>query len=229
MPTPRSVESSPPDPARPGGTLARSFGHALDGVAAGRAERNFRIHLAAGSAVTGAAALLPLSTGERLALVLCVGGVVAAELFNTAVEAVVDLQVSTFHPQARRAKDAAAGAVLVLAATSVLVGLVVAVAHRGELDLMRDRFVAGFPAWLGQLAATLALVAAPLSRRLRRVVMTGGLAAAAALVAVGASVPVVLAGVLLLLTASMGETERPEDPPAPVGRDGEVPNRSRVA
>ena len=162
----------------PAGSLVHSFGHAWDGVVAGGAERNFRIHLSAGSAVLGAAALLPLAMAEQLALVLCVGAVLAAELFNTALEAVVDLQVSTFHMLAKRAKDAAAGAVLVLAATSVVVGLVVAHAHRADWLVLRDRFEAGFPAWLGQVTATVALVAAPMRRAVRTGVFVGGLAAA---------------------------------------------------
>jgi diacylglycerol kinase len=185
-------------PVGPAGSIVRSFGHAWDGVVAGGAERNFRIHLSAGSAVLGAAALLPLAMAEQLALVLCVGAVLAAELFNTALEAVVDLQVSAFHPLAKRAKDAAAGAVLVLAATSVVVGLVVVHAHRAEFLVLRDRFAAGFPAWLGQVTATVALVAAPMRRAIRTGVFVGGIAAAAALVLMGASVPVTIAGVGLL-------------------------------
>ena len=204
MSSPLPVEPRPPEPVGHEPSLARSFGHAFEGVVVGRAERNFRIHLCAGSAVLGAGALLPFSTGERLALVLCVGAVVAAELFNTAVEAAVDLQTSTFHPLAKRAKDAAAGGVLVLAAMSVVVGLVIVHAHRTEWLVMRDRFMSGLPAWIGQMAATVALVAAPMKRNVRRVVLVGGLAAGIGLVGAGASAPVALAGAVLLAVAAAG-------------------------
>lgn len=108
-------------------TLWRSFGHAWDGlVAAARAERNMRIHVVAGILAGSFAALAPLSGGERAIIVLCTALVVAAEAGNTALEALVDLVGGAPSAPARIAKDAAAGAVLVLAAASVAVfGLVV--------------------------------------------------------------------------------------------------------
>ncbi|MGB9802838.1 diacylglycerol kinase, partial [Desulfofundulus sp.] len=50
---------------------------------------------------------------------------VIAEMFNTAVEKVVDLYSSQYHPLARVAKDVAAGAVLLAALNSIVVGLLV--------------------------------------------------------------------------------------------------------
>ncbi len=56
-------------------------------------------------------------------LALAIAGVIAAELLNAAVEAVVDLASPAEHPLARRAKDLAAAAVLVAALGAVGVGL----------------------------------------------------------------------------------------------------------
>jgi diacylglycerol kinase len=203
MHPPLPVEPAPALPTGRSSSLARSFGHAVDGIAAGADERNLRIHLTAGAAVLSAAALLPLSVGEQLALVLCVGAVMAAELFNTALEAVVDLGVSTFHPLARRAKDAAAGAVLVLAVTSVVCGLCIAHAHRADVAALRDRFVQGLPAWLGHVTATAMIAAVPTGRAARGVLVVGGLAAAMVLVSLGASVPLMLGAVGAMTVATL--------------------------
>ncbi|MFM2153387.1 MAG: hypothetical protein RL199_1822 [Pseudomonadota bacterium] len=203
MAAPLPVQPAPSVAHQRSANLVRSFGHAVDGIAAGAQERNLRIHLVVGSAVLSAAGLLPLSVGEQVALVLCVGVVIAAELFNTALEAVVDLGVSAYHPLAKRAKDAAAGAVLVLAATSVVCGLAIVHAHRADFLNMRDRLVAGLPALLGHLTATAMLVTVPLSRTSRGGLVVGGLGAAVALVVLGASMPVMLAGAAVLAMAAL--------------------------
>jgi diacylglycerol kinase (ATP) len=108
--------------------LWRSFGFAWDGlVDAARAQRNMRIHLVAGILAGSFAALAPLGSAERALLVLCAALVISAEAANTALEALVDLHGGPPSEPARIAKDAAAGAVLVLAAASVAVfGIVVA-------------------------------------------------------------------------------------------------------
>lgn len=112
-------------------TLWRSLGFAWDGlVASARSERNMRIHVVAGILATSFAALAPLEGAERALVVLCAALVVAAEAANTAVEAVVDLAGPPSAP-GRLAKDAAAGAVLALAAASVAV-FAIAVAGRWE-------------------------------------------------------------------------------------------------
>ena len=60
-----------------------------------------------------------------MVLVLTMAFVVAAELFNTAIESAVDLVTTEYHPLAKAAKDAAAGGVLVAAFSSVIVGLII--------------------------------------------------------------------------------------------------------
>jgi diacylglycerol kinase (ATP) len=84
-----------------------------------------RLHLLAGVAVGLAGTELPLPLASRLALHLCTALVIGAEAFNSALEALVDLQTHEIRPEARRAKDAAAGAVLALAIGAVLVAGVV--------------------------------------------------------------------------------------------------------
>ncbi len=101
--------------------LARSFAHALSGlVEATATERNMKVHVLAGLALGIAGGALALPTSTRLALLVCAMLVLAAELVNTALESLVDLHTQELRPEARRVKDHAAAAVLVLAAGSLL-------------------------------------------------------------------------------------------------------------
>ena len=90
-----------------------------------RTQRNARIHAAVTLAVVALGLFLRLSPLRWAVLALTVGAVLAAEAMNTVVESLVDLVAPTFHPQAKIAKDAAAGAVLVLAMSAVVVGLLI--------------------------------------------------------------------------------------------------------
>jgi diacylglycerol kinase len=113
-----------PNPSR--ASFRGSFRFAYQGVAyVVRTQRNFRIHLAAGTVAILAALALRVPPAEVAILVVCAMVVLAAEMFNTVVESIVDLVTSSYHPLARIAKDVAAGAVLVTASGSVLVGLLV--------------------------------------------------------------------------------------------------------
>jgi diacylglycerol kinase len=107
-------------------TIWRSFAHAFAGlVYALRTQRNARIHAAAAIVVGALAGWLRVSTIELGVLALTVGLVFAGELFNTALEATVDLLSPEYHAQAKVAKDVAAGAVLVLSLAAVVVGLAI--------------------------------------------------------------------------------------------------------
>lgn len=115
--------------------LVASFGHALRGLVEVTArERNMKIHMLAGTAVGFVGAELPLPLAARLALVMAVMLVVAAEMGNSALEALVDLHTKESREEARRVKDAAAGGVLVLAIGAVLLAIAVAV---GNLDMVQ--------------------------------------------------------------------------------------------
>jgi diacylglycerol kinase (ATP) len=103
-----------------------SFRFALDGIkAAFWTEINMRIHLAATLVVVVVAFVLGVTATEWCLLVFCIGMVWAAELFNTALEALVNLVSPVQHPLAGKVKDLAAGAVLVTAIMAVVVGLII--------------------------------------------------------------------------------------------------------
>ena len=106
--------------------LRESFNHAIDGVIdAVRTQRNMKIHIISAMAVLIACFFFDISKAEFLALAITITMVITAELVNTAVEAVVDLNTNYYHPLAKVAKNTAAGAVLVTAINALLVGYIV--------------------------------------------------------------------------------------------------------
>jgi len=106
-------------------TPVDSFRHALNGVLlCFRTQRHLRIHFALAVLVLMAGFVWRLSKAELLVLVGAIALVILTELFNTAVETVVDLVTTDYHPLARVAKDVAAAAVLVAAINAALVGVI---------------------------------------------------------------------------------------------------------
>ncbi|MEN9205077.1 MAG: diacylglycerol kinase family protein [Thermostichales cyanobacterium SZTDM-1c_bins_54] len=102
-------------------TLLHSFRYATLGfLYAVRTQRNFRIHLLVAAVALSLGTSLHLPAPELALITLTCGLVMALELVNTALEAVVDLCAGReYHLLAKIAKDAAAGAVLVAALTSL--------------------------------------------------------------------------------------------------------------
>ena len=108
-----------------GGRL-RSFGHAFRGLAILlRSQHNARIHAAATVLAVAAGALLRISPVEWALVALAVLCVWATEAINTSIEFLVDLVSPELHPLAAKANDVAAGAVLVAALGSLVVGVLV--------------------------------------------------------------------------------------------------------
>lgn len=84
-----------------------------------------RIHFIAAIAVLLAVLFLKVSPMEFALLALSILSVLCAEMFNTAVEAVVDLVSPCYHPLAKIAKDTAAGAVLIAACGAAIMGYLI--------------------------------------------------------------------------------------------------------
>ena len=104
----------------------RSFGYAWKGIQScvGK-EQNLSVHLIAAMAVIIAGIVLGITRTEWIMVVMCIGTVIAAELFNTAIEKLVDLVSPERHPVAGRVKDIAAGAVLICAVAAAIIGLII--------------------------------------------------------------------------------------------------------
>jgi len=104
--------------------LSSAFADAGDGIwRAIREEPNFRIQLAIAVVAIAAAAWLHFDAARWVVVVLVIGIVLAAELFNTCFEHVIDLIEPDPHPLARFAKHAGAGAVLVASVSAGVVGV----------------------------------------------------------------------------------------------------------
>ncbi len=100
-----------------------SFDYAFQGILYGvRTQRNLRIHFVAAALALVATLYLRLERAYVALVVLAIVVVIAFELLNTAIEAVVDLMTVAHHPLAKIAKDAAAGAVLVVSMGALIVG-----------------------------------------------------------------------------------------------------------
>jgi diacylglycerol kinase len=106
--------------------LLTSFKCAFSGVShVLRTQRNARIHLSVALVVIVVGLWLGLSRTEWAIIALTIGSVLAAESLNTVAEAAVDLATAEYHPLAKVAKDVAAGAVLLMAITAVIVGMLI--------------------------------------------------------------------------------------------------------
>ncbi|NLI91641.1 MAG: diacylglycerol kinase family protein [Peptococcaceae bacterium] len=90
-----------------------------------KTEKHLRFHFFASFVVITAGFYLKISGIHWLFITYAIGSVIAAELFNTALERVVDLVQPGYHPIAGIAKDIAAGAVLVTAIQSVVIGIMI--------------------------------------------------------------------------------------------------------
>ncbi|SMB92990.1 diacylglycerol kinase (ATP) [Thermanaeromonas toyohensis ToBE] len=90
-----------------------------------RTQVNMAIHLGAAVAVFLLGYYFQLEGWEWGVLILTVTLVLAAETFNTALELAVNLSCPHYHPLAQKAKDVAAGAVLVTALGAVIAGILI--------------------------------------------------------------------------------------------------------
>lgn len=102
----------------------KSFGFALRGLRVlVRTQHNARIHLAASASVVAGGWLSEFTLSEWVLLTLTIALVFMAEALNTAIEFVADAAVPGQNPLIEKAKDVAAGAVLLAAVAAVIVGV----------------------------------------------------------------------------------------------------------
>lgn len=103
-----------------------SFNYAISGIVHGfKTQRNLKIHFTAGILVIISSIIFRITRLELIAVLFSITLVVFAELINTALEHIVDMITEDYHPSAQKAKNVAAGAVLVTALNALLVGFLV--------------------------------------------------------------------------------------------------------
>lgn len=115
-------------------SLGNSFKYAGEGIwTSFKSERNMKIHVFMMFLVILFGFLLHISLKEWIICIILFSLVIGAELFNTAIESVVDMISLEKSKQAKLAKDVSAGAVLFFAVASAIVGLLIFVPKILEL------------------------------------------------------------------------------------------------
>lgn len=103
-----------------------SFKYAFQGIGyLFRNEHNAWIHLFVAVCVITAGFLLRVNIGEWIAIIFAIGMVLVAEAFNTAIEALSDAISPNYNQLIKRAKDVAAGGVLLAVIAAVVIGLII--------------------------------------------------------------------------------------------------------
>ena len=106
--------------------LINSFKYAIEGIISSfKTERNMKIHVLAMIVVIALGLFFKLNKVEWCFIIIAIASVISAELFNTAIETVVDIVSPERNPKAKLAKDIAAGAVLVVAICAAIIGFIV--------------------------------------------------------------------------------------------------------
>lgn len=106
--------------------VINSFKYAFQGVfSAIKTERNLKIHISIMILVIIAGIFLKISKMEWIICIILFGLVIGGEMLNSAIETVVDIAMPEINPKAKFAKDVAAGAVLIFAISSAIIGLII--------------------------------------------------------------------------------------------------------
>lgn len=113
----------------PSHKIWESIGLAFSGIwQALKTERNIKIELGFALLTVFAGWFLGISKAEWLALILIIFAVISAEIFNSAIEGVANVVRDHDHlsyQATKQTRDLAAGAVMLLAIGSVILGLVI--------------------------------------------------------------------------------------------------------
>ena len=106
--------------------LINSFKYAIEGfISSFKTERNMIIHILAMILVVILGMYLKLSFIEWCLIVMSIALVIGSELFNTAIETIVDMISPEKNPKAKLAKDISAAAVLAFAIGAAIVGIII--------------------------------------------------------------------------------------------------------
>jgi diacylglycerol kinase (ATP) len=143
-----------------GGSLINSFNHAINGfLHSFKMERNMKIHVVLAAVCIFAALITHVTRFEMIALVLVIAFVFFAELFNTAIEAAVDIATKKeYNELAKKAKDVSAGGVLVAAVCALVVGYLVFFRKIYALAPVSLSYINGLPAYLTLAALLLVFI-----------------------------------------------------------------------
>lgn len=107
-------------------SFLKSFGYAIQGIWSGVADQvNLKVQIGVALIVVGACFYFDIHPLEWCIILLCIGVVLGLEMMNSAIESLVDLVTLERKPLAGKIKDIAAGAVLIMSITSVVIGIII--------------------------------------------------------------------------------------------------------
>jgi diacylglycerol kinase (ATP) len=115
--------------------FAKSVRYATEGIVcavAGARNRNMRTHVIASVVAIILGLALGIDRTSWIAVVLCIGIVMGAEMLNTSIEELCDLVQPEIDPRIKSIKDIAAGAVLVIATSAGICGLIIFIPYVQE-------------------------------------------------------------------------------------------------
>jgi len=108
----------------------KSFVYAFKGIKqVVVSQHNMWIHIVFALLAIALGFMFEINATEWIAIVLSIGLVLTAEIFNTAIESLVDLISPNFNEKAGKIKDIAAAAVLITAITAVIIGMIIFSPH----------------------------------------------------------------------------------------------------
>ena len=106
--------------------IINSFKYAIEGIiTAFKKENNMKIHVLIMTIIIICGFIFKISVVEWFICIIMFGLVLASELINTSIESTIDLVTTKIDINAKIAKDTAAGAVLIIAIASIIIGLVI--------------------------------------------------------------------------------------------------------
>lgn len=114
--------------------IINSFKYAIEGfISSFKTERNMKIHILAMIIVIALGLYVKLSMIEWCVIAIIIALVIASELFNTAIETIVDMISPEKNPKAKLAKDISAAAVLALAIGAIVIGIIIFIPNLQKL------------------------------------------------------------------------------------------------
>ena len=106
--------------------MINSFKNAFNGmIVSFKQERNMKIHISIMFLVILLGIIFKIKMVEWIICIICFALVIGGELFNTAIEITIDIAMPNLNEKAKKVKDISAGAVLVLAIASAIIGFII--------------------------------------------------------------------------------------------------------
>ena len=109
--------------------MKKKFKDAFRGILTGLHHQSIVIQFMLACLAVLAGLFMKLNGAEWVAVVLCIGGVITAEMLNTCIEKICDMYTTEYREEIKVIKDIAAGAVLVISAAALIVALIILAAH----------------------------------------------------------------------------------------------------